>query len=79
MVNWGWHRTNQKWQPLTVRRVAYGGTGKYSGGKKRVPAVGKEQKRTADYYYSSLYDCSFSSVIYIYISSVWGDGWIQFL
>lgn len=79
MVNWGWHRTNQKWQPLTVRRVAYGGTGKYSGIQKRIHAVGKEQKRAAGYYHCCIYDYTAGSVIYIYISSVRGDGWIQFL
>lgn len=79
MVNRGWHRGNQKWQPLTIRRVAYGGTGKYSRIKKRIPAVGKEQKRAAGYHHCCVYDYTARSVIYIYISSVRGDGRFQFL
>ena len=37
--------------------------------------MGEEQKRAADYHHYCLYDYSTCSVIYIYISSVRGDGW----
>ncbi len=62
-----------------IRRIVYGGTGKYSrNAEKKFLTVDEEQKRTAGDHHRGFHDHSACFIVYIYIPSVWQDGGIQF-